>query len=240
MVRTVCAIAVLAPLLIGIGCKKKPPPTPPTPPPQPVEVRLQVTSISPSTITPDTPTKAQIFGSAFEDGATVLFSFGANEAAGTGVVVESMNSMSVTIPPLAAGVYDVGVSNPSGETSTLRSGLTVRMFEASCRNVTVNFDFDRSNVRSDARSTLDANMSCYQQLTGTVRIEGHADERGTTDYNLALGQRRSDSVKQYLVSNGVASSRVNTTSYGEERPVDPASNESAWAKNRRAELTATE
>ncbi len=240
MVRAVCALAVLAPLLLGTGCKKKPPPTPPTPPPQPVEVRLQVTSISPSTIAPDTPTKAKIYGSAFEDGATVLFTFGANQAAGSGVVVESMNALSVNVPPLAAGVYDVGVTNPSGESSTLRSGLTVRTFEASCRNVTILFDFDRSNVRPDAKSTLDSNMSCYQQLTGTVRIEGHADERGTTDYNLALGQRRSDAVRQYLVSNGVSSSRVTTTSYGEERPADPASNESAWAKNRRAELTATE
>lgn len=239
MFRTACVFAVFVPLVLAPGCKKKPPAEPPAPPPQPIEVRLQVTSISPSTIAPDTPSKAKIFGSAFEDGATVLFS-GPSEAAGTGVVVENMNSMSLNIPPLAAGVYDVGVTNPSGESSTLRSGLTVRAFESSCRNVTVNFDFDRSNVRSDAKATLDSHMSCYQQLTGTVRIEGHADERGTTDYNLALGQRRSDSVKQYLVSNGVASSRVNTTSYGEERPADPASNESAWAKNRRAELTATE
>jgi peptidoglycan-associated lipoprotein len=240
MVRTVCALAVVAPLLLGVGCKKKPPPTPPAPPPQPVEMRLQVTSINPSTITPDTPTQADVFGSAFEDGATVTFKFGSTEAAGTGVVVESMNSIAVNIPPLAGGVYDVTVANPSGESSTLRSGLTVRNFDSGCRSVTVHFDFDRSNVRSDAKSLLDSKMSCYQQLTGTVRIEGHADERGTTDYNLALGQRRSDSVKQYLVSAGVASSRVSTTSYGEERPVDPASNESAWAKNRRAELTATE
>ena len=75
---------------------------------------------------------------------------------------------------------------------------------------------------------------------GRIQIEGHCDERGTVDYNLALGQRRSDSVKQYLVGAGVASSRVSTTTYGEERPVDRSHNETAWAKNRRAELIATE
>jgi len=236
----VIAFALLVPLLVGApGCKKKPPPAPPAPPPQQVEIRLQVTSISPSTIAPDAPTKAKVFGSAFEDGATVLFT-GPSEVAGTGVVLESSNALNVAVPPLSAGVYDVRVTNPGGESSTLRSGLTVRAFEASCRNVMVQFDFDKSSLRSDAKSTLDSNMACYQQLTGGVRIEGHADERGTTDYNIALGQRRSDTVKQYLVSNGVASGRVTTTSYGEERPIDPASNESAWAKNRRAELTATE
>jgi peptidoglycan-associated lipoprotein len=240
MHRSAFAIAVLLSLVLaGPGCKKKPPPAPPPPPPQPVEIRLQVTSISPSTIAPDTPTKAKVFGSAFEDGATVVFS-GPSEAAGTNVVLEGTNAINVAIPPLAAGIYDVRVTNPTGESSTLRQGLTVRNFESSCSRVTVQFDFDRSSLRSDAKSTLDSNMSCYQQLTGTVRVEGHADERGTTDYNLALGQRRSDAVKSYLVSNGVANSRVTTTSYGEERPIDPASNEAAWAKNRRAELTATE
>jgi peptidoglycan-associated lipoprotein len=238
--RRVIAFALLVPLLTGgPGCKKKPPPTPPAPPPQPVEIRLQVTSMTPSTIAPDAPTKAKVFGSAFEDGATVVFS-GPAEAAGTGVVLESPNALHVAVPPLSAGVYDVRVTNPGGESSTLRSGLTVRNFEVSCRTVKVQFDFDVSTLRSDAKSTLDANMACYQQLTGTVRIEGHADERGTTDYNIALGQRRSDTVEQYLVSNGVSTGRVTTTSYGEERPIDPASNESAWAKNRRAELTATE
>ena len=238
--RSAIGVALLVALTVGVpGCKKKPPPEPPAPPPQPVEIRLQVTSISPSTIPPDSPSKAKVFGSAFEDGATVVFS-GPAEAAGTGVVLESSNALNVSVPPLSAGVYDVRVTNPSGESSTLRSGLTVRNLEVSCRNVTVHFDFDASSLRGDAKSTLDANMPCYQQLTGAVRIEGHADERGTTDYNIALGQRRSDAVKQYLVSNGVATGRVNTTSYGEERPVDPGSNESAWSKNRRAELTATE
>jgi len=67
-----------------------------------------------------------------------------------------------------------------------------------------------------------------------IQIEGHADERGTREYNLALGERRATAAKNYLVSLGVAASRLSTVSYGKERPVDPASTEEAWAKNRRA------
>lgn len=233
-------VALLVPaLLAGAGCKKKPPPPPPPPPPQPVEVRLQVTSISPSTVAPKSITPAKVYGSAFEDGATVTFA-GPMEIRGADVRVDSGNSLSVTIPGLVVGSYDVKVTNPDGESSVLRSGLTVKEMDASCRNVTVNFDFDRSNIRGDAKSILDSHLSCYQALTGQVRIEGHCDERGTVDYNLALGQRRADSVKQYLVGAGLSSSRLTTTSFGEERPVDRSSNEAAWAKNRRAELTASE
>jgi peptidoglycan-associated lipoprotein len=71
-----------------------------------------------------------------------------------------------------------------------------------------------------------------------VAIEGHTDERGSTEYNLALGQKRADAVRKYLSNNGVAKDRIKTTSYGKERPVDPAHNEEAWAKNRRGEIVA--
>lgn len=232
------ALFLVPALLAGAGCKKKPP-APPPPPPPPVEVRLQVTAISPSTIAPRAPTPAKVYGSAFEDGATVTFT-GPTELRGQEVTVESSNTVSLTVPGLAEGTYDVKVTNPDGTTSVLRSGLTVKTMDLACRNVMINFDFDRSNLRSDAKSVLDANMSCFQSLAGQIRVEGHCDERGTVDYNLALGQRRSDAVKQYLVSAGVATSRVTTTSFGEERPIDRGHNEAAWAKNRRAELTATE
>jgi peptidoglycan-associated lipoprotein len=69
-----------------------------------------------------------------------------------------------------------------------------------------------------------------------IRISGHADERGSDEYNLVLGNKRSLAAKQYLVSKGVDASRIDVTSFGEERPVDPASNEAAWAKNRRDEF----
>ena len=234
------ALALMIPaLLAGAGCKKKPPPPPPPPPPQPVEIRLQVTSISPSTIAPKTSVTAKVFGSAFEDGATVTFT-GPMELRGQEVTVESANTLSVVIPGLVDGNYDVKVANADGTSSVLRSGLTVKTMDLSCRDVVVNFDFDRSSLRSDAKSQLDTQLSCFQSLTGQIRVEGHCDERGTVDYNLALGQRRADTVRQYLVGAGVAGSKVTTTSFGEERPVDRGHTEDAWARNRRAELLATE
>jgi peptidoglycan-associated lipoprotein len=235
------AIALMVPaLLAGAGCKKKPPAPPPPPPPQAVEVRLQVTSVSPSTIEPNNSVALTVNGGGFEDGATVAFTSAGQTSAGTQVRVSSGNSLSVTTPPLAAGLYDVKVSNASGESSTLRGGLTVKSANVACKNVTVRFDFDSSAVRSDARNTLDGHMSCFQSLNGQINIEGHADERGTVDYNLALGLRRANSVRDHLSRGGVSASRISTTTRGEEDPVQRGSNEQAWAANRRAELKATE
>jgi len=99
----------------------------------------------------------------------------------------------------------------------------------------VYFDFDKYNIRSDAREILKANYQVLKAIpTAQVQIEGHCDERGTSEYNLALGQRRADSAKEYLVSLGMAAAQIGTISYGEERPVDPGHDEAAWARNRRA------
>ncbi len=237
--RAALSLLIIPALLAGAGCKKKPPAPPPPPPPQPVEVRLQVTSISPSTVAPESSAMAKVYGSAFSAGAAVSFT-GPSEAAGSEVVVENSNTLALSIPPLPLGTYDVQVTNTDGETSTLRSGLTVRVSDLPCKNVTVNFDYNASGVRGDARSILDNNMSCFQQLTGQISVGGHADARGTVDYNLALGQRRADSVKKFMIKGGVSSSRLSTSSYGEERPVRTGQNEQAWAANRRAEISASE
>lgn len=105
---------------------------------------------------------------------------------------------------------------------------------------TIYFDFDKSDIRSDQRSTMNSNsqlLARYQ--TVRVRIEGHCDERGTEEYNQALGQRRADSVSKYLSDYGISSSRIETVSYGEMRPVDREHNETAWGNNRRCELVIT-
>ena len=101
---------------------------------------------------------------------------------------------------------------------------------------TVHFDFDKATIRSDAAGTLQQNASWLSANTkGTVVVEGHCDNRGTNEYNLALGERRAISTKNYYINLGVPGTRINTISYGEERPVNPAENESAWAENRRGE-----
>jgi len=100
---------------------------------------------------------------------------------------------------------------------------------------TVNFDFDSAELTVSARSTLNrqsAFLSVNPDLM--IVIEGHADERGTREYNLALGERRATAVRDYLVAKGINAARVRTVSYGKERPAVSGSDEAAWAKNRRA------
>ena len=100
---------------------------------------------------------------------------------------------------------------------------------------TVNFDFDSAELTVSARSTLNrqtAFLSSNPDLM--IVIEGHADERGTREYNLALGERRASAVRDYLVAKGINAARVRTVSYGKERPAVSGSDEAAWSKNRRA------
>ncbi len=97
------------------------------------------------------------------------------------------------------------------------------------------YDFDSSDLRPEARATVEALavwMNTYPATT--IAVEGHADERGTREYNLALGERRANAVNDYLVALGIGSNRLGTISYGKERPAVLGSNEEAWAQNRRA------
>jgi peptidoglycan-associated lipoprotein len=99
----------------------------------------------------------------------------------------------------------------------------------------IRFDFDKYNIRPTDAEILKGNFALLKKFPGMrFQIEGHCDERGTGEYNLALGERRANSVKKYLVSIGIAPSRISTISYGEERPFDPGHDEEAWTKNRRA------
>jgi peptidoglycan-associated lipoprotein len=97
------------------------------------------------------------------------------------------------------------------------------------------FDYDSYSLSSEAKGTLEQNAKALKAVSvGNVTIEGHCDERGTKAYNLALGEKRANAAKDYLVALGVNASRVSTVSYGKERPFDDGHDESAWAKNRRA------
>jgi peptidoglycan-associated lipoprotein len=100
------------------------------------------------------------------------------------------------------------------------------------------FDYDRSDLRQDARDALAKNADWLKlgYNTAVIEIEGHCDERGTVEYNLALGERRAQSAMDYLVSLGVPANRLRTISYGKDRPVCTDSNESCWQRNRRAHL----
>lgn len=102
---------------------------------------------------------------------------------------------------------------------------------------TVYFDFDSYRISSAGREAVSANASWLKaNSSATVQIEGHCDERGTTEYNLALGDRRANAVRDALVRAGIARNRLSTISYGEERPADPGHDEAAWSRNRRGQF----
>ncbi len=131
------------------------------------------------------------------------------------------------------GENTAGANNPDGSAPmdlTSASGMLTDVY----------FDYDKSEIRSDARDALAKNAEwMLANKNAQIQIEGHCDERGTEEYNLALGERRANAVKDYLASLGVASSRLYTISYGEELPVDPGHTEAAWSKNRRAHFLVT-
>jgi peptidoglycan-associated lipoprotein len=104
-------------------------------------------------------------------------------------------------------------------------------------NEHIYYDFDSAALSALAQATLKSKAAWLKENAGVmVTIEGHCDERGTNEYNLALGERRALSARAYLVDLGISASRLSTISYGEERPLDNRSNEEAWAKNRRGQF----
>jgi peptidoglycan-associated lipoprotein len=102
----------------------------------------------------------------------------------------------------------------------------------------VYFDYDRATIREDQKPTLRSNATAIQKQSGTVVIEGHCDERGSEEYNLALGERRANAVKQYMTSLGAGAASLDTVSFGESKPAVQGHDESAWRWNRRAEFRA--
>lgn len=102
----------------------------------------------------------------------------------------------------------------------------------------IHFDFDKASILAGDQQTLDQKIAILQKNPSLrVQISGHCDERGSDEYNLALGNRRANAAKQYLVSHGIDASRIETISYGEERPLSPGHDEDSWAQNRRDEFT---
>jgi peptidoglycan-associated lipoprotein len=125
---------------------------------------------------------------------------------------------------------------PSSMSSSTTSSIVPGSAEDLRVNVgdTVHFDYDAYNVTDEGRSVLQRQAAWLAKYPSVrVTVEGHCDERGTREYNLALGARRANSVKEYLVSVGVSAGRVDTISYGKERPICSQSNEACWAQNRR-------
>ena len=118
-------------------------------------------------------------------------------------------------------------------------GIQGQVFESSMLK-DIHFNFDKYDIRPEDSAILKENAALLKKFPDVkVQIEGHCDERGTVEYNLALGERRANKTKDYLVSLGISTDRISTISYGKEKPLDPGHNEEAWAKNRRAHTIIT-
>ncbi len=235
MRRQLLLAVLLAPALLASKCGKKveddvkPPDTTLNTP----DVELQVASIDPNFGTAGTSFSAEVFGNGFERGSSVKI--GGQDAEAR---YRDSSTLAVTVPALSVGSYDVVVQNPDATKATLRRGLTLLASgdDDRCRAVTIRFGYDSSVLDAGTRGEIETAAACLRNSTDFVRVEGHCDDRGTTEYNLALGQRRADAVARYLVGLGVAPSRVQAVSYGEERPASGGSGESAWSLNRRVEI----
>ena len=118
-------------------------------------------------------------------------------------------------------------------------GIEGVVFESSLLK-DIHFDFDKYDIRPGDAAILKGNAEVLKKYpTMKIQIEGHCDERGTIEYNLALGERRASSTKNYLLSIGISAERISTISYGKEKPSDPGHTDEAWAKNRRAHTIIT-
>jgi peptidoglycan-associated lipoprotein len=136
-------------------------------------------------------------------------------------------------PPVAE--YQAPPPAPTGPVPGSQQDFVINVGEL------VYFDFDKADIRADAQPVLGAQAAWLQRYPAVkVRIEGNCDERGTREYNFALGARRADAVRQFLIAHGVDGARITTISYGKERPIDPGSDEQAWARNRNARSAITE
>jgi peptidoglycan-associated lipoprotein len=137
------------------------------------------------------------------------------------------------VAPAPSGGATTGAPATAAPASTARPSL--KEFAAVAALKDVFFEFDKYDIRAEDAKTLDANATWLKaNAENLVLIEGHCDERGTNEYNLALGERRAKAAMNYLVSQGVQANRITIISYGEERPVCNEKNESCWSKNRRA------
>ena len=134
-------------------------------------------------------------------------------------------------------VPDVGQNNKHEDKkiddSELKEGT---LSDANSQLLPVFFDYDKSDIRSDQMEVLQTDAQILKQMSNKVQIQGHCDERGTEEYNLALGDRRAHMVREYLTSLGITTERLDTISYGESRPFAKEHNEDAWSENRRAQF----
>ncbi|HUP04458.1 MAG TPA: peptidoglycan-associated lipoprotein Pal [Bryobacteraceae bacterium] len=255
--KLVIVLASIFLVVFAAGCKKKipaPPPPPPTapppappPPPPPAAPSIVSFSADPSSIQRGQSSNlswsvsGQTTSISINQGVGVVAASGSqrvmpNEsttytltATGPGGSVNRTATVTVTVPPPPP-------PPPPPAKPTIEQRLFNEVHDAF-------FDYDKSDVRSDARDSLTQDAAALKSImadfpNATIMIEGHCDERGSAEYNLGLGDRRSTSAKDFLVQLGVSADKLKTISYGKERPQCTESNEECWQKNRRVHFVA--
>jgi peptidoglycan-associated lipoprotein len=248
------ALLALSLSLFAVGCKKKTPAPPPPPPPPPVEAPAPkpAPTIRSFTVEPGSITAGQ--------SATLAWAVENADSVDISNVGPVQPTGNRSVSPTSTTTYRLTATGPGG--SAERS-VTLNVSappppprQEPPRQVTQSlaemvasllsdayFDYDKSEIREDARATLNKNAEALKQIfaahpNGIVTIEGHCDERGSAEYNLGLGDRRSSAAKEYLVNLGVPADKLKVISYGNEKPVCSESNESCWQRNRRVHFSA--
>jgi peptidoglycan-associated lipoprotein len=227
-------ILALGALLFLGACKKKVAPTPPPPPPPPPAPTASI-SVNPNTI------------QAGQSASLTWETTNATDVSIDGIGAVQPNG-SQSVSPSDSTTYHL-VAKGSGGTQEATARLTVTqappppppptpsvtdedLFSQNVKDVY--FDYDKSAIRADQQGSIQANAQFFSQHTNmNFTIEGHCDERGSTEYNLALGDQRATAVKNALTAAGVSASRIKTISYGKEKPFCTESNEACWQQNRR-------
>lgn len=228
----VLVVALCAVMMLG-ACKKKAAPPPPPPPPPPPSPTASI-SVDPNSI---------------QKGQSATLSWQTTNA--TDVSIDGIGAVqpsgSQQVSPADSTTYHLTAKGQGGTTdATTRITVTQppppppppasatdeELFAQNIKDIY--FDYDKSDIRPDQQSSIQADVAFLNQHGSIgVLIEGHCDERGSTEYNLALGDKRANSVKNALTAGGLSASRIKTISYGKEKPFCTESNEACWQQNRR-------
>jgi peptidoglycan-associated lipoprotein len=237
--RVVLVFALGAILFLG-ACHKKQPPPPPPPPPPPAAPTASLTA-SPETI--DKGQSATLTWQTTNATDISIEGIGAVQASGSQPVSPS-DSTTYTLTAKGAGgtqtaTARVTVNAPPPPPPPAAPSLTdEQLFAQNVKDIY--FDYDKSDVRPSEQGSMQADIAFLQQHPNiNVTIEGHCDERGSTEYNLALGDNRASAVKNALVTGGISTERLKTVSYGKEKPFCTESNEACWQQNRRGHFVHT-
>lgn len=223
-------------MLVVVGCNKKPQKAAPstyTPPPAAVKPTVSL-SADKTSINPGESAKLT-WTSTDANNVSIAPEVGAVTAQGTTTVTPARSTTYTITASGAGGNADATVSIAVNTSPVTEAPKTSSIDELFLQEVAdAYFDYDSAELRPDARQAVQKDAAFFKQYpTMRVTIEGHCDERGSTEYNLALGQRRANAVMQYLVSLGIPESRLNATSWGKEKPFCMEATEACYAKNRR-------